>query len=49
MSRTPIIAGNWKMHNTIAEATSLVSALTKVGNKNNAEIIIAPSYTALAR
>lgn len=48
MSRTPIIAGNWKMHNTIAEATSLVSALTKVGNKNNAEIIIAPSYTALA-
>lgn len=48
MSRTPIIAGNWKMHNTIAEATALVNALKQAGNKNNAEIIIAPSYTALA-
>ena len=28
--RTPIIAGNWKMHNTIAEAAALVSALAKV-------------------
>ena len=48
MSRTPIIAGNWKMNNTIAEATALVNALKQAGNKNNAEIIIAPSYTALA-
>ena len=48
MARTPIIAGNWKMHNTIAQATALVEALTKAGNKNHAEIIVAPSYTALA-
>ena len=48
MARTPIIAGNWKMHNTIAEATALVNALKQAGNKNNVEIIIAPSYTALA-
>lgn len=47
-NRTPIIAGNWKMHNTIAEAEALVSALAKAGNKNHAEIILAPSYTALA-
>lgn len=46
-NRTPIIAGNWKMHNTIAEAAALVSALAKAENKNNAEIIVAPSYTAL--
>ena len=45
--RTPIIAGNWKMHNTIAEAAALVTALAKAENKNNAEIIIAPSYTSL--
>lgn len=47
-NRTPIIAGNWKMHNTIVEAEALVSALAKAGNKNHAEIILAPSYTALA-
>jgi len=45
--RTPIIAGNWKMHNTITEAAALVTAIAKAGNKNNAEIIVAPSYTAL--
>ena len=45
--RTPIIAGNWKMHNTITEAAALVTALEKAGNKNNAEIIVAPSYTSL--
>ena len=45
--RTPIIAGNWKMHNTITEAAALVTALTKAGNKNHAEIIVAPSYTSL--
>lgn len=46
-SRTPIIAGNWKMHNTIAQAAELVTALAKVENKNNAEIIVAPSYPSL--
>ena len=45
--RTPIIAGNWKMHNTITEAAALVTALAKAENKNHAEIIVAPSYTAL--
>jgi len=35
------------MHNTIAEAAALVTAIAKAGNKNNAEIIVAPSYTAL--
>ena len=46
-NRTPIIAGNWKMNNTLAEAKALVEALAKAGNKNHAEIILAPSYTAL--
>lgn len=46
--RTPIIAGNWKMHNTLAESAQLITALTKVGNQNKAEIIVAPSYTSLA-
>lgn len=47
--RTPIIAGNWKMHNTLAESAALITALTKAGNKNHVEIIVAPSYTALAK
>lgn len=48
-NRTPIIAGNWKMHNTLAESAALITALTKAGNKNNVEIIVAPSYTSLAK
>ena len=49
MKRTPIIAGNWKMHNTLAESAALIEALKKAGNKNNAEIIVAPSFTSLAK
>ena len=48
-NRTPIIARNWKMHNTLAESEALITALTKAGNKNNVEIIVAPSYTSLAK
>lgn len=47
--RTPIIAGNWKMHNTLAESAALIEALKTAGNKNNAEIIVAPSFTSLAK
>ncbi len=47
--RTPIIAGNWKMHNTLAESAALVEALKNAGNKNNAEVIVAPSFTSLAK
>ena len=36
------------MHNTLAESAALVEALKKADNKNNAEIIVAPSYTSLA-
>ena len=25
--RTPIIAGNWKMHNTLAESAALIEAV----------------------
>ncbi|MEA2254720.1 MAG: Triosephosphate isomerase, partial [Solirubrobacteraceae bacterium] len=27
MSRTPLIAGNWKMHKTIAEAEEFIASL----------------------
>jgi triosephosphate isomerase (TIM) len=48
MSRTPFIAGNWKMHKTIAEAEEHIQALLpKVGAIGDVEIVICPPYTAL--
>lgn len=47
--RTPVIAGNWKMYNTIAEARDLVRALKEnVSDVRDVEIIVAPVFTALA-
>lgn len=47
MARKPFIAGNWKMNNTINEGLSLVNALKTAKNKNNADIMIAPSFPSL--
>jgi triosephosphate isomerase len=46
--RTWIVAGNWKMHNTIAESIALAQAI-KEGTKDiqNGEVIIAPPFTSL--
>ncbi|MDH7569440.1 MAG: triose-phosphate isomerase [Armatimonadota bacterium] len=49
MSRTPIVAGNWKMHKTIAEARALVEALkAKTAGVSGVEVVVCPPYTALA-
>src|SRR5262249_11605175 len=48
MPRTPLLAGNWKMHGTRAEATALAGALAaSVGQVADREMLIAPPYTAL--
>jgi triosephosphate isomerase len=48
MSRTPVIAGNWKMHGTRSEAVALAGALAKsVGDVTDREIVVAPPYTAV--
>jgi len=48
MARVPMLAGNWKMHGTRAEATALAGALAKsVGHVSGREVLIAPPYTAL--
>jgi triosephosphate isomerase len=48
VTRTPVIAANWKMNKTIAEAESFIQALLpKVGAIDDVEIIICPPYTAL--
>ncbi len=47
--RKPIIAGNWKMHKTVAESLELVNALKPlVAGVTNVEIVVAPTFTALA-
>ncbi len=46
--RKPIIAGNWKMHNTVAEAKALVEQLTPlVADAHDVEVVVCPTFTAL--
>ena len=47
--RRSMIAGNWKMNTSIAEAVELATAIAanKV-NKNNAEVVICPPFTHLS-
>jgi triosephosphate isomerase len=48
MSRTPFIAGNWKMHKTVAEAEQYIQALLpKVAAVDGVEIVVCPPYLAL--
>ncbi len=47
-ARTPVIAGNWKMHKTIADAEAFVGALLPtLARVNGVEVAICPPYTAL--
>jgi triosephosphate isomerase len=47
-TRKPLIAGNWKMHNTLAESEKLAYSIAAAcRNKSDRDILIAPSHTAL--
>jgi triosephosphate isomerase len=47
-SRTPLIAANWKMFKTVAEAISFVKSIQEeTGACTDREVIIAPPFTAL--
>ncbi len=49
MTRTPILAANWKMHKTIAEAEALVQGLlADLGSVSGREVVVCPPFTALA-
>lgn len=49
MARIPVIAGNWKMYKTIAEAVDFVNALKpKVAGASHCEVVVAPPFTALS-
>ena len=47
MSRRPIIAGNWKMNNTKAETTELLTALKPLVADAAAEVVVCVPYTAI--
>ncbi len=45
--RRPLIAGNWKMHKTAAEARALVHELCTGVPEDHVDVVIAPPFTAL--
>jgi len=48
-NKPPFIAGNWKMHMTIAEAKNLATAIVRASaDLPEAEIVLAPPFTALS-
>ena len=47
--RTPIMAGNWKMHKNVQEAKTLASDIVqKVEKVKDVEVVLCPPFTALA-
>jgi triosephosphate isomerase len=48
VSRTPLIAGNWKMHGTVAETEERIAALLpRISSVTHAEVGICVPFTAL--
>lgn len=47
--RRPIIAGNWKMNNTIKEAVTLVDGIKSKELKKETEVVLCVPYTLLAK
>lgn len=46
--RTPIIAGNWKMHKTVPEAVETCRNLDKQAVRDGVEVVICAPFTALS-
>ena len=48
-NRKPLIAGNWKLHNTLAESQALAGAIAAhVGTGSSVDVVLAPVATSLA-
>lgn len=45
--RIPLIAGNWKMNMTIADARKTVNSLLPLVSGNEVEVVLVPPFTAL--
>ncbi len=48
MSRTPFVAGNWKLNKTVAEAEAFIAALLpRISSVDGVDVAICPPFTAL--
>jgi triosephosphate isomerase (TIM) len=48
MTRTPFVAGNWKMHKTVEEAEAFIAGLLpRVSSTDGVDVAICPPFTAL--
>src|SRR6185295_9425131 len=48
MARTPIVVGNWKLHNTVAESLALAAEVRNLcSSLRRVEVGVAPVFTAL--
>jgi triosephosphate isomerase (TIM) len=48
VARLPLVVGNWKLHNTVAESLALVTEVkNQLFNVRGVEVAIAPVFTAL--
>jgi triosephosphate isomerase len=45
--RTPIIAGNWKMHYTVEEAVKTIEALKPLVKDAKCEVVVCPTFVCL--
>jgi triosephosphate isomerase len=48
-ARRPLIAGNWKLHKTLAESAQLAEAIVAGAGSIAAELVVAPGFVALDR
>ena len=46
--RKKIIAGNWKMNNTITEATELVNSIKDGINTDEVDVVLCPNFVSLS-
>jgi len=46
--RTPIIAGNWKMNNTISQSIQLINEIKNKPLNENVEVVVAVPFTSLS-
>lgn len=47
MGRTPVIAGNWKMHKGVAAASELLEKLLAAPHPDGVEVVVCPPFTSL--
>lgn len=47
MKRKPLIAGNWKLHNSLSDSVALATAVRNASEGASCEVVVAPVFTAL--